>query len=190
MRVCRAAVVAALALAVAIGGAVLGPSTGDGTPGMVVGDTVAADLTALAGDIYATFVAAAPGLGDCVRGPRLEAAGELADLAVYDQATHTMWLRVPATAASLATSMVHELAHHLELSCPSHVALRSRFLAAQQTDLGAAWFGGDVWATIPSEQFAEAVVAAVLGERRRQKLRVRLNAEAVAVVAGWLAAGE
>lgn len=183
----NAVAVAALALAFVLGGGALGAPAEREAQEILVGDTVAPDFAALAGDTYARFVAAAPGLGECVRSPRLEAAYDLEDLAVYDQETHVMLVRVPATASSLAASLVHELAHHLELSCPSHAALRTEFLAAQGHDPAAQWFGGEVWEEIPSEQFAEAVVHAVLGGRERHLLRMQLTGEALAAVADWLA---
>lgn len=189
MSVERASAIALMVFAVIVGGAVFGVRSEESPPQLVVGDTVAADFAALAGATYARFVAAAPGLGECVRSPRLEADYDLDELAIYDQATHVMSVRVPATASSLEASLVHELGHHLELSCPSHALLRQRFLVAQGSDPATPWFGGDVWEAIPSEQFAEAVVQVVLGGRERQMLRMQLTPAAVSVVAGWLTSG-
>jgi hypothetical protein len=182
--------VAGLALALVLGGGAWGAPAEREGPQLLIGDSVAGDFAALAGDTYGRFVAAAPGLGECVRSPRLEAVYDLEELAVYDQRTHVMSVRVPATAVSLSASLVHELAHHLELSCPSHPAMRVRFLAVQGFDPATPWFGGDVWEEIPSEQFAEAVVHVVLGGRDRHLLRMQLTPEAVDVVAEWLATGQ
>ena len=181
--------VAVVALALVLGGGAWGAPAEREGPQLLIGDSVAGDFAALAGDTYEGFVAAAPGLGECVRSPRLEAVYDLEELAVYDQRTHVMSVRVPATAGSLSASLVHELAHHLELSCPSHSGVRVRFLVAQGMDPATAWFGGEVWEETPSEQFAEAVVHVVLGGRDRHLLRMQLTPEAVDVVAGWLATG-
>lgn len=182
--------VGALAVALVVGGGAFGAPAEREGPQLLVGDSVAGDFAALARDTYAALVAVAPGIGECVRSPRLEAAYDLDELAVYDQRTHVMSVRVPATATSLSASLVHELAHHLELSCPSHPAMRVRFLAAQGHGPATPWFGGDVWEEIPSEQFAEAVVHVVLGGRDRHLLRMQLTADAVDVVADWLATGQ
>lgn len=190
MRVGSSVAVAVVALALVVGGGAWGAPAQREAPQLLIGDSVAGDFAALAGDTYQGFVASAPGLGECVRSPRLEAVYELDELAVYDQRTHIMSVRVPATAASLSASLVHELAHHLELSCPSHLAMRRRFLAAQGLDPATPWFGGDVWEDIPSEQFAEAVVQMVLGGRDRHLLRMHLTQDAVDVVATWLATGD
>lgn len=178
-----------LAVALILGGAAFGRPVGDVSPELLVGSSVAADFESLARATYAEFAAAAGGVGECVRSPRLEAVYELEELAVYDQASHVMHVRVPAPAASLRASLVHELAHHLELSCPSQTALRPYFLAAQGIDAGAPWFEGDLWEQIPSEQFAEAVVHLVIGGRQRDLLRMQLTPAALDVVGLWLATG-
>lgn len=178
-----------LAVAFILAGAAFGRATGEGAQQLLVGGSVASDFEALARNTYSEFVAVAGGLGECVRSPRLEAVYELEELAVYDQTTHIMHVRVPAPAASLRASLVHELAHHLELSCPSHTALRPHFLAALGLQAATPWFESDIWERIPSEQFAEAVVHAVLGGRRRDVLRMQLTPEALDVVAEWLETG-
>jgi hypothetical protein len=157
-------------------------------PHLHIGDSVATDLAMLATATFDEFVAAAPALRHCIGAPRLEAAVELDDLATYDQPSATIHVRVPATAPSLRGSLVHELGHHLEVACSSHVDVRPAFVAAQ----GAAetpWFVGVAWEDRPSEQFAEAVVEVVLGRRSRSQLRLRLTPEAVALVARWLEVG-
>lgn len=158
----------------------------DDEPGLVIGETVAADLAALAEDAHGQFVAAAPAVADCMGSLRLEAAPELDDLALYDQSTGIVYVRVPATAASLEASLVHEFAHHLEVVCESHQSLRSEFLIAQGHPVGTDWFGAVAWEQRPSEQFAEAVVQVVVGSRSRHQLGLRLSPESVRLVEAWL----
>jgi hypothetical protein len=189
VRVGRAIGLAAAVGALVFGGAAFGRPAQVGAPDLLIGRSVAPDFEQLARETYAQFVAEATGVGECVRGPRLEAVYEMEELAVYDQETHIMRVRVPAPAPSLRASLIHELAHHLELSCPSQTALRSRFLAAQGMQGDVSWFGGAEWQDVPSEQFAEAVVVNVLGARERHLLRVQLTPEAIDLVATWLAAG-
>ena len=156
-----------------------------------IGDSVAGDLEQLATRTFDRFVTAAPGVADCIGTIRLEAAAELDDVAVYDQAASVVWVRVPATAPHLEASLVHEFAHHLEVACPSHrEELRPRFLEAQAHPATTPWFGDVAWEQRPSEQYAEAVVEVVLGQRTRNQLGLRLEPEATRVVADWLAASD
>lgn len=158
--------------------------------GLVIGDTVAADFAALAVDTFTRFAEAAPALEACLGSPRLEAASQLDDAALYDQASRTIYVRVPATAPSLRASLTHELAHHVELACPTHEKLRTAFLAAQGHDPATPWFDAGRWEGVPSEEFAEAVVEVIEGRRSRNQGTVVLAPEAVAVVARWMATGE
>lgn len=159
-----------------------------GETGFEIGDSVAADLEAVAVETFDSFVAAAPAAAGCVGNPRLEAAWELEDPAKYDQETGIIYLRVPATASSLEASLIHELAHHIELACPTHAGMRAAFLEAQGHAPETPWFGGGPWELRPSEQFAEATVEVVLGERRRNQLALQLTPGAVQTVAQWLQA--
>jgi hypothetical protein len=165
-----------------------GSATGDNSSALTIGESVASDLAALAEETVDAFLVAAPAASACMGELRLEAAPELDDLARYDQSTATVAVRVPATAASLEGSLIHELAHHLEVSCPSHVDFRPVFLAAQGHPPGTPWFGETAWQLKPSEQFAEAVVAATLPTRRRNQLRIQLTPEALEATRNWLQA--
>lgn len=60
-----------------------------------------------------------------------------------------------------AGNLIHEFAHHLDLSCGvGESRLGRAFLIAQGFDPGAPWMYGPSWARVPAEAFAEAVVAA------------------------------
>ena len=162
---------------------------GDGGSGpLTLGESVASDLAALTGETFDEFTAAAPAAVACMGEVRLEASRQLDDLARYDQTTATITVRVPANAASLEGSLIHELAHHLEVSCASHIEFRPAFLATQGLPPDTPWFGDGAWADRPSEQFAEAVVAATIGERRRNQLRIRLTPETLGATRDWLQA--
>jgi hypothetical protein len=176
-----------LAGAVLLAGA-CGIAAGDDSGTLTLGESVATDLAALAEETFDGFQAAAPAAADCMGEVRLEAARQLDDLARYDQATATITVRVPANAASLEGSLIHELAHHLEVSCPSHLEFRPAFLAAQGHPPDTPWFADVAWEQKPSEQYAEAVVAATLGDRRRNQLGIRLTPEALGATRDWLQA--
>ncbi|HSF84164.1 MAG TPA: hypothetical protein VLG28_00720 [Acidimicrobiia bacterium] len=154
---------------------------------LVAGASVATDFSTLADATFEAFLDAAPGVAACIGEVRLEAATSLPDAAHYTPTTRTVTVRVPATAPNLSDSLVHELAHHLEAACRSHLDLRDAFLQAQGLDPGSPWFDGASWEQTPSEQFAEAVVLVVLERRRRNVGGVAITPEARAVVADWLA---
>ena len=183
----RSVVLVVMVLAATVWGALV--RTDDNDPRLQIAESVAADFASLATETFDDFVAAAPGAANCIGAPTLEATEELDDLATYDQPSVTIRVRVPATAPSLQGSLTHELAHHVEVACASHLRLRPTFLAAQGHAPDTAWFGEGAWEDRPSEQFAEAVVEVVLGRRSRNRLRLRLAPEAVEVVSDWLRLG-
>lgn len=155
-----------------------------GASGPAVADDVPADLAEV---VAATLDLAAdrmPAHQACMDGLTIGHAWELEDRAEYRPGTSTIVLRVPATAPHLEFSLIHEIAHHLEFSCPAQVELRPAFLAAQGLGADADWFTGDTWETTPSEQFATAVARVVT--RRLEPLRpVALGDETLALVEAW-----
>ena len=163
-------------------------AAGNDSGALTMGESVASDLAALAQETFEEFAVAAPAAAACMGDVRLEASRRLDDLARYDQGTATIEVRVPANAASLEGSLIHELAHHLEVSCPSHAEFRPAFLAAQGHPANTPWFADVAWEQKPSEQFAEAVVVATLSNRRRNQLRIQLTPDALTVVRDWLQA--
>ncbi len=182
----RAVIGLAAVLVAALGGGAAWSALSEDDPALVIGKSVAADFAELAADAHARFVAASPAVAECMGSLRLEAADELDDLALYDQSSGVLFVRVPATAASLEASLVHEFAHHLEVVCESHQLLRPEFLATQGHPADTPWFGDVAWEERPSEQFAEAVVQVVLGSRSRHQLGLRLTPESVRLVEAWL----
>lgn len=181
-------VVARAAAVVAVAAVILASCGGQSSPEpeLALDASVATDFAELATTTFDDFVAHAPGIARCIGTVRLAAASELDELAYYSADLETITVRVPATAPSLRDSLVHELAHHVEASCPSHLALRPEFLEAQGHGPDQPWFTAQAWADTPSEEFAEAVVASVLGERRRHLSRIRIEPPALAIVAEWL----
>lgn len=120
-----------------------------------------------------------PRVSDCLTGFTVEPAWHLDDRAVYVDGIISV--RVPATAPRIEQSVIHELAHHLDATCPSVDEVRPLFQAAQQTD--AAWDRGPTWAETPAEQFAEAVTLVVLDRQRAGNVVIR--ADAVDVISEW-----
>lgn len=159
--------------------------SGRSSPELIIDDSVAADFTEVATEDWERFVAGFPAQHGCIGRVTLVADYTLDDLARYDPGSQTMAVRVPAPRVLLDRALIHELAHHLEFSCPSQVELRPAFLAALGRT-GAKWFEGEEWEQIPSEIFAEAVVEYVLDERGRLHTEIGLiDPAAVDVVASW-----
>jgi hypothetical protein len=138
---------------------------GGGTSGLRFRGDVPGDVRALAAETWRRFEAAFPAHPECLRPPVFESAWELPDRGEYEPGSRAVVLRIPGTAPNLSATMVHEFAHHLEFTCPAQRELRPTFLAAQGFTPGTAWFDGATWERTPSEQFAEATVQYVLGER-------------------------
>lgn len=176
----------ALILAVAVGMAA--GATAPGSPRLVVGDSVAGDFRALAEETWAQFLDLFWARRGCFGDVRLEAAYHLDYRAVYDPLSATVTVRVPGTRAMLQSALVHEWAHHIEFQCPAQREMRTAFMAAQ------GWPADTPWRPqvsnvgqrddSPSEQYAEAVVEAVLGGRPIPA-KATVSPAAVRVVSAW-----
>ncbi|MEA3503067.1 MAG: hypothetical protein U9R47_09860 [Actinomycetota bacterium] len=178
----RAFVLIVLAAAMVAG--VLLVARPDGPPALRFDDTVPNDLRALAAETWQDFLAAHPARQDCIPPVALSAAWDLDDRAEYRPGSETVVIRVPGTAPNLRTGLIHEFAHHVEFTCPSHEELRPAFLAAQGLPASTNWFDGDTWETTPSEQYAEATVEVILG-RRAHHGGISISEETAAVVRRW-----
>jgi hypothetical protein len=155
-------------------------------PQLLPDETVATDLADLAAAAWDRFLEAFAGRADCFGDVILTTSKDLGSRAVYDPATATVTVEVPATAALLEAALIHEWAHHVEFHCPEHQGMRPGFLAAQSAPVDADWFSGSTWADIPSEQYAEAAVILVLG-RRQLPTEAAVTPAAVEVLAQWAA---
>lgn len=154
-------------------------------PEITFANDVPQDFRAVATEAWARFGAVFGARGDCLEPIRVEVAWELSDRARYEPGAVVV-VRVPGTAPNLTASLVHEFAHHLEFTCAAQVGLRSRFLEAAGLPRDADWFAAPRYEDLPSERFAEAVVAVVLG--RSSGIGVHAGPAAIAVVRRWAAA--
>jgi hypothetical protein len=165
-------------------------------PRLIAGDSVHADLKALADDTWRQFLAVFEARSGCFGDVHLRAVYSLDERAGYNPETATVTVRVPATSAMLQGALVHEWAHHIEFQCEAQQALRPAFLAAQGLAADTPWrpdelaapIAENTWASIPSEQFAEAAIVLVLG-RRQISTGAHVSSQAVDVVAVWAAGG-
>lgn len=156
-------------------------------PALDFGANTPNDLRLLASSTLQGVAEAFPGRHRCLDDVELVGAWELEDRAQYDPDGPTVTVRIPATAAQLETSIVHELAHHLEFACPEHAEVRGPFLVAQGLEADTDWFGGSSWETTPSEQWATAVVEHVL-DRLDESAGVKVTPAGLDVIARWAVA--
>lgn len=134
-----------------------------GPTGPVLEEDMPPDLAEVVGATLDAVEVEAPIVTDCLDGLVIRHTWELGDRASYDPETSTIELRVPSTASRLEFSVAHEIAHHLEFTCPSQIQIREAFLGTQGLDPDTPWFDGDPWEEIPSEQFATAFAEVVTG---------------------------
>lgn len=185
-------------LAVLVGGAIVGRRPGTlpaftDRPELIIDESVAVDFQALALQTWDRFLTVFWTRKDCFGDVYLRAAHTLGSRAAYDPDSATVTVRVPATAAMLQGALIHEWAHHLEFQCKEHEDLRAAFLLAQGLPRDTPWrmvekpeLAASAWADVPSEQYAEAVIALVLGGRPIPT-GARLTAGAVQVLEKWAA---
>ncbi len=165
-------------------------------PQLIVDESVADDLRALALETWDQFLAAFQPRSACFGDVELRATKTLDSRASYDPETAAVTVRVPATVVMLQGALIHEWAHHVEFQCGEHMALRPAFLLAQGLPLETPWrpdvpsmnMAASQWAEIPSEQYAEGVIVLVLG-RRQVPTSARVTLEGVRAIEKW-AAGE
>ena len=160
-----------------------------GTPQLIVDESVAPDLHQLANNTWQQFLLTFDARTGCFGDVTLRTSKEISERAMYDPSTAIVTVKVPASPGVLQGALVHEWAHHVEHQCADHVEMRSAFLAAQKLPPDSSWSSGDDWADIPSEQYAEAAILFVLGERT-VPTEIRVSAEAVQVLRAWTSAKE
>jgi len=178
-----------VAIVVLVSGAASVPAATQ-PPQLVMDESVAADFRALALGTWDRFLAVFEERDDCFGDVYLRATRTLGSRAAYDPDSATVTVRVPGTPAMLQGALVHEWAHHVEFQCDEHQDLRRAFLAAQGLPPDTPWRPDNtainVEGDIPSEQYAEATIVLVLGQRPIPT-GVRVTEEMVHVIAEWVA---
>jgi len=165
-------------------------------PTLICDDSVESDFRALALETWDRFLTVFQARADCFGDVHLRASRTLDSRAAYDPNNATVTVRVPGTRAMLQSALIHEWAHHIEFQCEAQKELRPAFLAAQGLPPDTPWRPDDLpvqmptstWADIPSEQYAEATIVLVLGERPIPTTAY-VSEEGVQVIARWAAGG-
>ncbi len=161
-------------------------------PRLILDKSVGDDFAALAQSTWQQFLEVFQTHTNCFGDVHLRAATDLPSRAAYNPQTATITVRVPGSAAMLQSALVHEWAHHIEFQCPAQKEMRAAFIAAQGLPPGTLWRPDNTpantpeseWASIPSEQCAEAAIELVLGERPIPTT-ARVSPGAVGVLREW-----
>ena len=98
-------------------------------------------------------------------------------------------IEIPTSPRRFRDSLIHELAHHVEHTCPAFAALRAELIAILGPDDPPWSDEADPWAERPSELWAETAVELVAGERVRTGRTVELPDGWTAAVARWATGG-
>jgi len=162
------------------------------TPRLIIDASVKPDFVAVIQETWVQFLLVFAARSDCFGDVRVKADYDLSDRAMYDPQTATVSVRVPERALILKGALVHEWAHHVEFQCKEHAEMRAAFIEAQGMPANTPWRleGGTTnilssdWANIPSEQYAEAAVVLVLGERP-VSTKTPITAEGMEVIRAW-----
>lgn len=93
-------------------------------------------------------------------------------------------IQIPTTPARFRESFAHELAHHVEHTCPEFVELKA-VLQPRLGGLYGAWSSGAVWEEIPSELWAEGVVQLVNGVRILHADDMPVDASVIRLIEAW-----
>lgn len=146
-----------------------------------VPDDVLVELDA----IWERFEVAAPARVDCVTEVTVLLVDEVdGGDARYVAESARMEIAIPTSPRRFRESVVHELAHHLDATCPETRTVRAEILGL----LGAQpeeWTVGETWFTTPEEIWAEAFVEVVNGERVRFARAMQLPPAVVDAVDRW-----
>ena len=146
------------------------------------------DLREVASDTWQRFTHALPACADRLGALTVGVAWQLSDRARYEPDRALVLIRAPGTAPNLEATFLHEFAHHADRRCAPSPAFRRRFAAAAGLPAGTPWRGTAPWERIPSERFAEAVTAYVLGHPPPHVL-VHLHPGELRAVAAWAHGG-
>lgn len=143
------------------------------------------DVAAAVTDTWHRFARAFDARLVCMGAVELELVRDLGEGdARYDADLARIVIEIPTSPARFPESLAHELGHHLEATCLGP-PLQQAFLTAQGISAAAPWRSTGVWHEMPSEHFAEAVVAIVNGERLLHDDVIELSPDTIALVRSW-----
>jgi hypothetical protein len=161
----------------------------DGGAELVVVQDVPADVRAELDVTWARFTDRFEARTSCIGTVSLELVRDVeGGDARYVHRRARIEIEIPTTPARFRESVVHELAHHVEHTCPDFEQLRDE-LHPRWGGPDRPWTGGDVWAEIPSEMWAEAVVELVNGERIRHADEIVVDPQVVELIVAWSSTG-
>ena len=180
--------VAAMALAAAAFTLLAGTYAAFGFgPGIVPRQSLPDDVAALTAATWETFERAFSARSSCLIDVELELVTDVPGGAAGYLATERLIrIEIPTSPRRYVESLTHELAHHLDTVCGAERAIGVAFREAQGLASDAPWASrAQVWEERPREQFAEAVVEYVTGDRYTHSDIIDVSDEAVDIVRHW-----
>ena len=148
--------------------------------------TLPDDVAELTASTWQDFERAFPSQADCLSDVGLELVDDVpGGAADYLVTERLIRIEIPTSPRRYVESLTHELGHHLDAVCSAELTLGAAFRAAQGIPPDASWERAEAWEERPREQFAEAVVEYVTGDRYTHADIIELSDEAVDVVRRW-----
>lgn len=144
------------------------------------------DVAFLTATTWDRFEAAFPAQRTCLTDVELVLSDDVPlGAARYVASERMILIEIPTSPRRYVESLTHELAHHLDASCGAERAIGASLRAAQGIGPQVPWDDGEVWEERPTEQYAEAVVEYVTGDRFTHADIIDVSDEAVEIVEAW-----
>lgn len=157
----------------------------DPEPRLLYVQDVPADVRSATDETFDRFRDRFAGRASCIGDVSIELVRSVDDGdARYVSGERRIEIQIPTTPARYRESLAHEFAHHLERTCGEFGSLQVA-LEPLLGGSGVAWSVGPTWKETPSEQFAEAVVELVNGERIRHADTMPVDPAALELIARW-----
>lgn len=144
------------------------------------------DVALLTAATFDRFEAAFPAQRSCFTDVELELVADVpSGAARYVASDRLILIEIPTSPRRYVESLTHELAHHLDTSCGAEPAIGAAFRAAQGIDPEVPWDDVEAWEARPTEQYAEAVVEYVTGDRYTHADIIDVSRGGVEIVKAW-----
>lgn len=154
--------------------------------GLATPQALPTDVVAEVDAVWAGFADAFAGQRNCIEGAELWLVADVVGGdARYIVDSARVEIEIPTTPERFRESLVHELAHHVEHNCATFDELRAEVHPLLGEDRP--WAGGTPWEDVPSERWAETVVALVGVERVRHADSMPIDERWLAHVRRWAA---
>ena len=148
--------------------------------------TLPEDVAELTASTWERFEQAFPAQAGCLTDVQLELVEDVpAGAAEYLVAERLIRIEIPTSPRRYVETLTHELAHHIDATCDGEFTIGAAFKDAQGIDSEVAWECVEAWEDRPMEQFAEAVVEYVTGDRYSHPDIIEVSDESLEIIRRW-----